>query len=124
MPKIAVHMHLYYAEQLEDLLQRLESLSGTAYDLYVTMGAEDKKAEQTIKAFKADANIRIVRNLGYDVGPFIDFLHHVNLDDYDYIIKIHTKRTKGGCYSISTVIVLICKFGAKHCWMRLFRKEP
>lgn len=100
MPRIAVHMHLYYAEQLGDFLQRLDNLSGTAYDLYVTMGAKNAEAERTIKAFKKDANIRITPNLGYDVGPFIDFLHHINLDDYDYIIKIHTKRVNGGCYSI------------------------
>ena len=100
MPKIAVHMHLYYVTQLDDLLQRLGNLSGTAYDLYVTMGAKDKTAEQKIKAFKKDAKIWKTPNLGYDVGPFIDFLHQIDLEAYDYIIKIHTKRTQDDKYCI------------------------
>lgn len=100
MGKIAVHMHLYYVTQLDDLLQRLGNLSGTAYDLYVTMGEKDKTAEQKIKAFKKDAKIWMVPNLGYDVGPFIDFLHQIDLEAYDYIIKIHTKRTQDDKYCI------------------------
>lgn len=100
MPKIAVHMHLYYVTQLDDLLQRLENLSGAAYDLYVTMGTRDEAAEQKIKAFKRDAKVWIVPNLGYDVGPFIDFLHQIDLDEYGYIIKIHTKRAQNDKYCI------------------------
>lgn len=33
----------------------------------------------------------IVENRGYDIGPFFYFLHHINLSDYDLIIKLHSK---------------------------------
>ena len=95
MPKIAVHLHLFYQEQVEDMLDRLKNLSNVPYDLYVTLVSENLEIEQKIRAFKADANVWIVPNVGYDVGPFIDFLHHIDIDSYDYIIKIHTKRTTG-----------------------------
>lgn len=95
MPKIAVHLHLFYQEQVEDMLDRLKNLSNVPYDLYVTFVSENLEIEQKIRAFKADANVWIVPNVGYDVGPFIDFLHHIDIDSYDYIIKIHTKRTTG-----------------------------
>ena len=94
MPKIAVHLHLYYQDQLEDLLSRLSNLAAIPYDFYVTMVEDNAEAKKKILAFKADAKIWIVPNLGYDIGPFIDFLHHVDLNDYDYVLKLHTKRTQ------------------------------
>ena len=33
-----------------------------------------------------------VANRGYDIGPFIYVLHNSDLDRYDYIVKLHTKR--------------------------------
>ena len=100
MGKIAVHLHLFYLEQLDDLLVRLQNLADYPYDLFVTMVDDNAEARQKILTFKSDAKIWIVPNLGYDVGPFIDFLHKINLDEYDYIIKIHTKRAKSGSYCI------------------------
>ena len=100
MGKIAVHLHLFYLDQLDDLLSHLQNLSNYPYDLYVTMIEKNAEVEQKILAFKSGAKIWIVPNLGYDVGPFIDFLHKSNLDEYDYIVKIHTKRAKRGSYCI------------------------
>ena len=39
--KVAVHLHLYYLEQLPELLARLENLNraGITWDLFVTMPA-------------------------------------------------------------------------------------
>lgn len=34
----------------------------------------------------------MVKNIGADIWPFIVMLNSVNLEDYDYLIKIHTKR--------------------------------
>lgn len=129
--KVAVHLHLYYLEQLPELLARLENLNraGITWDLFVTMpaavcsfSATGKNAAhlsaevispaaetnaRTDSFAAADAQIRAAfpaaviwhpENRGYDVGPFIDFLHRVRLDEYDYILKIHTKRRQHGEY--------------------------
>lgn len=93
-------MHLYYVDQLDDLLARLQSLNGYSYDLYVTLIDDEDFIRNKILAFKPDAKIWLVPNLGYDVGPFIDFLHKIDLDVYDYIIKIHTKRTQNDKFCI------------------------
>lgn len=100
MVRVAVHLHLFYLEQLDDLLSRLQNLSDYPYDLFVTMVENSAEAKKKILAFKADAKIWSVPNLGYDIGPFVDFLHRINLDEYDFILKIHTKRTQSdtGCF--------------------------
>ena len=95
MPKIAVHLHLYYLEQLDDILQRLSYLDVCKYDLFVTMSELNPQAHEKILKFNPQATIWQTQNFGYDIGPFIDFLHKIKLDDYDYVLKIHTKRMSG-----------------------------
>ena len=97
--RIAVHLHLYYLEQLPRILAYLKNLTGVDYDLIVTMCGEDAAAESGLKAFKADVQIIKVENRGYDVGAFMEFLHRIKLDDYDYILKLHTKNTTKGNYT-------------------------
>lgn len=100
MTKIAVHLHLYYLEQLDDILQRLSYLDSCKYDLFVTMSELNPQAHEKIIKFNPNATLWQTPNLGYDIGPFIDFLHKIKLDDYDYILKIHTKRMDEKCYSL------------------------
>lgn len=94
MKTLAIHLHLYYLEQLPEILNYLRSLEGIDYDLCVSMISHDEEAEKEIKQFKPDAQIWLVNNFGYDVGPFIDFLHKIDLDKYKYILKIHTKGNR------------------------------
>lgn len=96
---LAVCLHLYYTEQLDTILRRLENLGGVDYDLFVTMTAENPAAEAKIKSFNPGARILHTENRGYDIGPFIECLHSINLDSYKYILKIHAKRTGHGNYT-------------------------
>lgn len=96
---ILVHLHLYYLNQLDEILSRLQNLQGLNYDLYVTMVNKSPAAEQKIKQFKPDTHILQVANQGYDIGPFIEVLHSLNLDNYDYVLKIHTKGTAAENYT-------------------------
>lgn len=91
MKTLAVHLHLYYTEQLPNILKYLRNMEDVDYDLFVTMIEANKDIEEQIKAFNKETKIWVVENRGYDIGPFIDFLHKINLDDYKYILKLHTK---------------------------------
>ena len=96
---ILVHLHLYYLHQLDEILSYLQNLQDFDYDLYVTMTEKAGGAEQKIKQFKPNAHILQVANKGYDVGPFIEVLHSLNLDKYAYVLKIHTKGTAAKNYT-------------------------
>ena len=100
MKTLAVHLHLYYLNQLSEILEYLKSLNGQSYDLFVTMVEQNVEAEKSIKSFKPDANVMIVPNQGYDVGPFIEFLHKIDLDQYEYVLKIHTKKNASEDYIV------------------------
>ena len=73
--KILVHLHLYYADMLPEMINRLRSLEGRDYDLYVTLGKDEPLVKKDILSFKNDARILIVDNRGYDLAPFLAVLH-------------------------------------------------
>ena len=89
--RLAVHLHIYYTEQWEEIKHNLKNLGNYPYDLYVTFINDNPSLTTDILAFQPHAKIWKVANRGYDIGPFIDFLHHIDLDSYDLILKLHTK---------------------------------
>lgn len=113
MPEIAVHLHLYYTDMWEEISGYLRNLDGVPYDLYVTLSEENPKTENKIKTFNKNARIWITENRGYDIGPFTDFLHRINSDDYKYILKIHTKRCTRNSY---------CCFNRRRINMKLWKQ--
>ncbi len=91
--KMLVHIHIYYPEMWNELKHCLgiikQKIECTAI---VTMSTPNDELVADIKSYDCSINIKIVENRGYDVGPFIDILNNVDLDMYDYIVKLHTKR--------------------------------
>lgn len=90
--KILVHLHLYYQEMLDEMLAYVANLSGYDYDLVVTAAGLEPAAADRLQRFNPGVRIMEVENRGYDVAPFVKVLKAVNLDEYDYVIKIHTKQ--------------------------------
>lgn len=114
MTKLLIHFHLYYLDQLDYFLEKLLNIEGCTYELYVTMVEKNAEAEQKILRLFPDARILLVPNKGYDVGPFIDVLNRVNLRDYDYVLKVHTKNT-----SLNNGDKINGKWISRKCWMPL-----
>lgn len=91
MTRIFVHIHLYYFDMLPEIETRLRNIT-EPYDLFVTMPPENEPLRADVLRFKPDADVRVVENRGFDVAPFIDVLNRVDLNKYDYVVKLHTKR--------------------------------
>lgn len=89
---ILVHLHLYYYDQLDFFIDKLRNISHCNWDLYVTVCEKDEKNLLRLKEFKPDVNIIEVKNIGYDIWPFIQVIKIVDLDKYDYVLKMHTKN--------------------------------
>ena len=91
-PKVLVHLHLYYLDQLDYMLKKLKNINSCDWDLFVTMTKQDEKAIQKLKDFKPDVHIIQVEDKGFDIWPFLQVLNLVDLENYDDILKIHTKK--------------------------------
>ena len=93
MPKALVIIHFYYAEQVDTILNLLKNIS-IEYDLFCSISNQDEydNIKNKVLKFNPNTNIIDVKNIGYDIWPFVYVINNVNLKDYDYIVKLHTKR--------------------------------
>lgn len=92
MKPILVHCHIYYTDMWPELKQCIQNITPYPFKLYVTMVEEHQAIFDDVNKSFPDAEIEIVENRGYDVWPFVNVINKIDLDDYSYVIKIHTKR--------------------------------
>lgn len=92
MVKILIHCHIYYPDLWIELKHCLHNISSYPSTLFVTMVKAHQEIIDDIKNNFPSAKVEIIKNRGYDVGPFVHVLNQVDLSEYDYVIKIHTKR--------------------------------
>ena len=90
--KIIIHAHIFYVDLWKEIKEYLKNLKQYKYDLFVTIANDDEELKNDILSFNPSAKIFLVENVGFDIYPFVFFLNQVNLDDYDFIIKLHTKK--------------------------------
>lgn len=94
MKPLLIHIHLYYPHlwpELRGAAMRIEE-QGVIFHLVVTMVENHPSIAAEIAERWPEAELRIMPNLGYDIAPFMEILNSVKLEDYSYIIKLHTKR--------------------------------
>lgn len=93
-PRLLVHVHLFYRDQVDVMLRALSNVTGCNVDLYVTMVERDNAVSARILNEWKDAHIQLLPNVGYDVYPFLHVLSQVRLANYDFILKIHAKNAR------------------------------
>ena len=89
--RVLVHIHLYYHEQIDYFISKLSNINNCYWDLYVTYSEENEQSRNKVLNIKPNAKFVKCPNIGYDILPFINVLQLVDLKNYDYILKIHTK---------------------------------
>lgn len=89
--KILVHVHLFYPDLWSEIKIHLININ-VHFDLFVTMIEDHIDIYHDISTFKPDAKIITIQNKGYDIGAFLHVLRQVDMGEYSYVIKLHTKR--------------------------------
>lgn len=94
-PRSVVLLHMYYPDLWTEIAGYLRNLDGTNFDLYVN--AVDGRTiqnfpRQVVREFPG-AQVFVSPNLGQDVGGTVSLLQHVDLSRYDFVCKIHTKKS-------------------------------
>ena len=91
--KIVAIVHIFYENLWPELEKTLKNISANnTIDIFITSPNLSEELNQKILvAFPAVTFIH-TRNVGYDIWPFIKILNTIDLDSYDILIKLHTKR--------------------------------
>lgn len=101
--RVAVLAHVFYPQFWPDLrncIRNFLSVCGEERVRVVLTLPETMQGSvrDSLSSDFPEATILPVPNRGYDVGPFFHALNHIDLDDFDYVVKIHTKRDLECCY--------------------------
>jgi glycosyltransferase involved in cell wall biosynthesis len=93
--RVALHLHVFYPDQMGDLLERL-SLNTAIPDLFISV-ASDEAAAQIRKALSVYrgriVDLRITPNLGRNLGPLLTQFGRTLCCSYDIIGHVHTKKS-------------------------------
>ena len=92
MKSLLIHVHVFYPELWIEIRNCLNSIRSYSYDLFVTLPDDTAELKEEITRLFPNAKVEVVENRGYDVAPFVHILNQVNLENYQYIVKIHTKK--------------------------------
>lgn len=92
--KLFVHLHIYYHNQIDYFVKKLCNINACDWDLFITYVEPSDELFRKFKTIKPDTIFLQVKNIGYDVYPFIQAIRTINLEDYEYILKLHTKAQR------------------------------
>lgn len=95
MKKFLVIAHVYYHDLWYLLDRCIQNLPKDSFDLIVTTSSNIEELSFKVKEHAPNAKVVLCENRGYDIWPFIKVLKTVDLDEYEFVIKIHTKRDMG-----------------------------
>lgn len=101
--RICIICHIHYPELWREIRKYLGNLlKYSDFDLFVTLTEKSQHMqEEIISSFdnKKERNRGYIKNIslvtnnnGADILPFIETINKINLDNYDLVYKIHTKR--------------------------------
>ncbi|EHX8970610.1 glycoside hydrolase family 99-like domain-containing protein [Escherichia coli] len=93
--KLAVVIHAFYLDILEEIIKEVQRIASCQIKLFVTTPKQQKWAARSIlQTSGLDYNLMPLENRGRDVLPFLKIMRSVIAEEYDYIVKVHTKRSK------------------------------
>ncbi len=90
--KVAIILHLYYIEMWEEIKTYFQKID-QSFDLYVSIIQHNAPFKKEILLDFPNANVYVFQNQGRDVGPFLEIMNQVYYLDYEYILKIHSKKS-------------------------------
>lgn len=101
MVKILLHIHIYYVKSWHRIEKRIKSLvadKSVKIKILTTVSSsiDDSDILKIEQSQIPDMSVIRVPNEGYDIQPFFYVLKSISIDEYDYLIKLHTKNAVFG----------------------------
>ena len=91
--KLAVVVHLYYTDLWDEIKAKLVNIN-EPFDLFLTLNARDAGFELKLNNKKVKVHTFVLPNRGRDVLPFLYVARRLRAAGYEYILKLHSKKSK------------------------------
>jgi lipopolysaccharide biosynthesis protein len=92
-PRLAVIVHAFYLDVLEDMLPIFSEYPLYVEFFFTTAIYQTHALKALLRDFKHKYEILPVENRGRDVAPFLEVLRSVWSRKFQYILKLHTKKS-------------------------------
>lgn len=92
--KTAIVLHLYYSDLWDYFNDKFKNIDSTKIDLFVSVAIGQEKIAQNIKTDYPSACVVFVPNRGRDVLPFLKIMTALKGKGYEYVLKVHSKKSK------------------------------
>ena len=92
--RLLVHLHIHYYDQIDYFIEKLANISGVDWDLFVTEAQHNSNIEKAFNRLGIKPYYLETENIGYDIWPFIVVIKSIKIDDYDLVMKLHTKNKR------------------------------
>ncbi|GAB2795227.1 hypothetical protein GCM10027040_22020 [Halomonas shantousis] len=93
-PELAVIVHAFYPEILEEILVRLKSIEHTAKLFVTTVEEHTQEVETLLQQSGIEYFLLACENRGRDILPFLKVLPEVKRQGYQCFVKLHTKKSR------------------------------
>jgi len=97
-PMVLIVIHAYWYDEFKYILDKIHSLE-TRVDILVTLpeSPDSHRISTLLNVSHLKHNLTIYEcvNEGRDIGPFVKALGEFDFLKYEFVIKIHTKRSQG-----------------------------
>ena len=92
--KIGVHAHIYHFNFLDEIFETFLNFQSDVYFQLTISGEHNKQRYKILQKYLNLRNfdIHFLENRGMDVHPFIKFLLNTKTKQFDYVLKLHTKK--------------------------------
>ena len=106
MARILIHVHVYYIKswyKIEKCLKKIMADKSNEVKILTTVSAniDDSDIYKIERTRVPNMSLIRVPNDGYDIQPFFLLLKEAPLEQYDYLIKLHTKNDVYGIDVVS-----------------------
>jgi lipopolysaccharide biosynthesis protein len=91
--KTAVICHLYYPELMQEVFTYLENLNND-FDLFISIPENVLISENEIRRRHDNVYFYRCKNRGRDIAPFLEIFRQLYWLDYEYMCKIHSKKSR------------------------------
>lgn len=92
--ELAIVIHAFYEDVFAEMLTRLLQIKNVPFKLFVTSPHDQaNRIDGVLRSSGISYQLMPVNNRGRDVLPFLKIIELVAEEGYDYLLKVHTKKS-------------------------------
>jgi len=94
--RILILFHIYYVDVAETIINDYRHLFNVGKTVVTTTTNNTTAVAVLLKKYGIDTRILTTENKGYDIYPFLEAASQLDIEQFDLILKLHTKKGLAG----------------------------